>query len=129
MFYEYQLTVNANSVSSEGVTLEMPLSYGKLTQIEVTFPPGCCGLVDVVIERFTHQILPTNISYKMKADDHSIKFDTEINIYDKPYMLVLRAWNNDTLFNHTITCRMIVNEEQSIIVVNSNQLKLNLMGL
>jgi len=107
MFYRYSLTVPASTPSTAPVTKRMYLCHGIIHQVEVGFPPGCAGLVHVVIFRFEHQVWPTNPDGEFAWDDYNVVItDEDFGLVHRPYTLSLRAWSQDDSYRHTITCRI-----------------------
>ena len=107
MFYRYSLTVPASTPATAPVILTCALTHGIVHQVEVAFPPGCAGLVHVSLWRYEHQVWPTNPDESFAWDNYTIVITNEaFGITEVPYELSLRAWSEDTTFNHTIVCRI-----------------------
>lgn len=107
MFYRYSLTVPASTLVSAPATTIMYLAHGIIHQVEVGFPPGCAALVHVAIFRFEHQAWPTNPDGDFAWDDYNVVIRQEnFGLVHRPYTLSLRAWSEDTVYPHTIACRI-----------------------
>ena len=105
MFYEYHLTISPSTPQSTPATLNMPLDFGIIVQVEVEFPPGCYGLAGVrVIER-EHQVFPTNDGEWFISDAYVIRFSPTHDLREPPYALRLEGYNDDTIYPHRITVR------------------------
>ena len=120
MFYDYAFSIAANTTSAAGLTLDMPVDYGVLTRLDVHFPPGCCGLVYVVVERFVHQLFPSNVTGKFRSDNETVIVNCEYDIIDKPFSLTVRGWNYDTRYSHTIDVRLTLKKRESGLIVIAN---------
>jgi len=106
MFYRFSLTVPANTTETVPAELVMRVTAGTIYRVSVGFPPGCAGLVHVAIDRFKHQVWPSNPGGSFAADGYHVDFAEEYELREVPHVLVLRAWNEDELYSHTITCRI-----------------------
>ena len=105
MFYEFALTVPANTAQAVPAELEMPLSPGTVVQVGVQFPRGCVGLVHVQVLDAEHQVWPTNLDGDIAAEGFTVSWPEDLDLADSPYTLTLRAWNDDDTFPHTVTFR------------------------
>lgn len=106
MFYDYPITVPADTSKDAPHTEVLRVTHGVLHRVEIEFPAGCVGLVHLTITRFGHQLFPTNPSASFASDDHTITFDDYIEIYTAPYNLRVDAWSEGTTYDHTITVRL-----------------------
>ena len=108
MFYEFALTVPANTPQAAPAELEMPLSPGTVTLVSVQFPRGCVGLVHVQVLDAEHQVWPTNLDGDISGENATISWPEDHDLVDSPYTFTLRAWNLDDTFPHTVTFRCAV---------------------
>ena len=106
MFYCFLLTVPAETTEANPAELVMRLTAGTVYRVSVGFPLGCVGLVHVAIDRFKHQVWPSNPGASFAWDDYNVDFAEEYELREAPCTLVLRAWNEDDSFAHTVTCRI-----------------------
>ncbi len=105
MLYEFDLTIPANTTQAAPTTLEAHVSAGNVTQVEVQIPLGCKGLTHVQVLDSTHQLWPSNPDANIKGDDARIVWREDHDMDDFPYTLILRGWNEDDSYPHTITFR------------------------
>jgi hypothetical protein len=112
MIYETRLTIPKSTTKSAPVETTLSVSVGMLRGIEISFPPGCCGLAHCVVLYFRHQVWPSNINSDFSGDDQVIKFDEDYKLIDEPLEFVLQGWNDDETFSHTITMRALVKGEE-----------------
>lgn len=108
MFYEYRLTIPANTPSSAPLESSVELDHGRIVGVEIQFPPGCVGLVHGQIRRERHQLWPTNVDGDISGDDARIGWVEDYDLDEEPYVVTLRGWNEDDSFSHTITFRFNV---------------------
>jgi len=97
------LTVTAGSTIASPSTDTLRLIKGTLTWIEVAFPPGPAGYVDVVIMDRNLQIAPANPEQVFSWDDYTFGFSMNYPIDDPPFILTLTGWSPDAKYDHNIT--------------------------
>jgi len=115
MFYEFHITLPANTPEADPVALAAPLAHGIIVHVEVEFPPGCYGLAGVrVIER-EHQIYPTNDDEWFISDAYVIHFTDVHYLYSPPFSLRLEGFNQDDTYQHRITLRFqLIHPEETL---------------
>ena len=105
MFYEYRLTIPANTPATAPTELEVELEHGRIVGVELQFPRGCVGLVHVQVRREHHQLWPSNPDGDIAGEDARISWQEDHYFTEQPYTLTLRGWNEDDSFAHTVTFR------------------------
>lgn len=105
MFYEFKLTIPANTTSAAPTEEVVEISPGRVVAVEIQFPRGCFALVHVAILQELHQLWPSNPDGDIAAEWANIHFEEDHLIDQEPYQLTLRGWNEDDTFPHTITFR------------------------
>lgn len=80
----------------------MGICFGTISQVFVLFPPGHAGLTALQVFYQTRQIFPTTPGEAFVGDDTQYTFEERWPIFEPPYSLLLRAWNADTEYPHTI---------------------------
>ena len=105
MFYEFDLTIPADTPAASPEELEVPLSAGTVTRVEVQFPPGCSGLVKVAVFRSGHQVWPGDPDEAIKGEDALVWWPEDYDLDDPPHAFLLRGWSPGTAYDHTITFR------------------------
>lgn len=108
MFYEFDLTLPANTAEASPVTSVVKLAAGTLTRIGVQFPLGCKGLAHVYIRRALYQVYPVNPAGNVKADGAIIETDESYLLDQPPFEITLYGWNDDDSYSHTITFRFVL---------------------
>ena len=106
MLYEFKLTIPSNTPKSSPLRERVELTRGVIHKVELEFPPGCLGLVHVIIRHFEHQIFPTNRDGDFASDNHVISFPEYYELAYPPYVLTLEGWNEDDTYSHTVTVRI-----------------------
>lgn len=106
MFYDFAITIPANTAKSSPVEQELNLTYGIVHRIEVHFPAYCAGLAHLIVKRFEQQLWPTNPDGSFASDNYTIAFSEHYSLETSPYTLKVEAWNEDDTWPHTITLRI-----------------------
>jgi len=99
--YSYRKTFQPGTTPEEAEELEMPCHWGILTDVRITFPPGCHGVCHVHVDEALHQIFPTNPEDDYALDGYTVLIDDEYELLPDTRMLYLRGYNTGT-YQHTI---------------------------
>jgi hypothetical protein len=110
VFWEYTLTIPANTPASAPVESDVNLSPGTIVRVDVQFPRGCVGLVHVKIWKEEHQVWPVNVDGNIASEGQTVSWPEDYDVTDEPFTLTLRGWNLDDTFAHTITFRFALLE-------------------
>lgn len=113
--YSYSKTFTHGKDKRSQQQLTMPCTYGVLTDVIIHFPAGCFALTNVTINDGLHQVFPTNPSGTYALDDFTIAIEDKYNMEQGKSKLILKGWNEDEEFDHTIKVafRIIPYEEYS----------------
>jgi hypothetical protein len=116
MYYKVELTVPANTVEGSALETMLGLTAGKLTQIQVGFPPGCAGLTYVQIWDKSWQLVPWTPGEALHWDGYVFELPHDYLLSDPPFELRVKAWNLDDVYDHTIWVGVIMLEQAQLIV-------------
>ena len=105
MFYNFPLTIPANTPITAQVTRTCLVSPGRVDRVMVIFPTGCVALVHVRILRATHQLWPSNLDEAFASESEFLDFVENYPLNDPPFEFILSGWNDDDTYSHTITVR------------------------
>lgn len=105
MFYEFDLTVTADTARADPATLEVPLAAGTITQVGIQFPAGCSGMVYASIWRSDHQLWPGDPDEAIAGEDAIVSWAESYDLDDVPFSLLLKAWSPGTTYDHKLTFR------------------------
>lgn len=100
--YSYRKTFTPGTDKESFEELEMPCYWGILTDLIISFPAGCHGLVHVHIDESIHQIFPTNSEEDYVLDDIDMKIPDEYELLPDTRKIYLRGYNEDDTYPHTI---------------------------
>uniref|UniRef100_A0A6H2A1X5 Uncharacterized protein n=1 Tax=viral metagenome TaxID=1070528 RepID=A0A6H2A1X5_9ZZZZ len=101
MFYSFGLPIPANTLKTAPKELEVNLTWGVITEVEIRFPPRCVGLANIKILERRHQLWPTNLDEWFYGDDETIKWDEYHELFEMPAIFTLLGYNGDDTFPHT----------------------------
>lgn len=118
MHYSFDFAIPTNTLEVNKISLACPVNYGMLREVEIFFPWGCAGLVHVQIHRFQRQIFPSNPDSNYSDNDYHLKFEEYYPVLELPYELIVKGWNLDDYFEHTITFRFSVIHPSAISAVS-----------
>lgn len=99
--YSYRHTFAAGGSKNEPEELEMPCSWGILTDVTLSFPPGCHGVVHVHVDESLHQIFPANQEDDYAFDGFPLQIGDEYELLQGTRTIYLRGYNLGT-YPHTI---------------------------
>lgn len=108
MFYEFDLTIPANTPASAPAELTVSMDAGIIKQVEVQLPRGLRSLVHTVAVRSYHQLWPSNPDGSIKGDNARIVWGEDYNLTQPPYSVILRGWSPGTSYSHVVTWRFAV---------------------
>lgn len=115
MLYSYSLTIPPNTPQDNPIELEMPLTPGIISGVDIRFPPGCAGLARCVIKYHEGVIFPSSAESYFAADTYPIQWVENLQFNVIPAVLTLVGWNIDNLYEHTITCHIAITEANSSV--------------
>lgn len=114
MIFAFSITIPPRTYIEDEIYEELPLTKGKLSQVNVFFPPGCAGLVGVRFFRYAFQVLPANFPSWVISDAEDVELPCEVDISAEPYSITLGAYNEDDTYPHTLYIRCRVDVPESV---------------
>ncbi len=114
MFQFISLDVPPNTPESSPESLEIQLTEGVITNWWVGFPPGCVGLVHVAIYEYEHQIIPRAEDQDLYWDGYVFEIPDRYELLEDPYVVEVRAWSEDDIYQHTVTVGVAVEEIEEV---------------
>ena len=114
MFYEFAITVTANTLESAPKEQELKLCAGVIQKVHVLFPPGPHGMVKLRFLAGGHQYLPTNPEGDIASDDEVWRADDEYYELEVPYILKVVAYSPGTTYNHMLRGRISILRPEEI---------------
>lgn len=111
MRFVYTLTIPADTKITDPTSTEIKLIKGRLKHVEIGFPPGCAGMVKVVIMDENIQISPANPEMYHAWDNYVEAFSMNYSLENTLHELTLVGWSPDTVYDHVITFRFDVDPQ------------------
>ena len=113
MFFCWDITIPKNTLEDTPYKKWLNVTKGVITRVDVKFPAGCHGMVNVRLFLENLQLVPLSEDEWITGDDETIPTETGIELSDRPYKLKFVACSPDTDYDHVITVRIEVKEEES----------------
>lgn len=133
MYYDFAVTVPANTAKTSPVKQALKITHGIIHRVEIQFPAGCAGLAHCKINDALHQRWPTNPPGDFSSDDFIIGIDENLEFFTEPYQLEAICWNTDDTYQHIITIRIGLLESKAALmllsVIKGMSKMLRLMGV
>lgn len=108
MIFVEHVTIPANTPASSPVEVDLPVILGTITLVSVQFPPGVNALAHATISWGLYQLFPSNQDAAFSTGGETIAWDEEFLLDAEPALLKLQGWNEDTVYDHTITVRIVM---------------------
>lgn len=102
MVYRVEITIPAETPSTSPAETSMTLCEGTITRSSILFPAGCAGLAYVQIWLGGFQLVPWTRGNWIRGDDHQITVDVGQNVGPAPRLLIVKGYNLDETYPHTI---------------------------
>jgi len=106
LIYAATIQTEANTTEANAVRTILRVSKGLVWRIEVEFPPGCSGLAYLQIFDGAYQMFPSSIGEGAHSDAAIIGFDDLYMKSSEPFEFVIKTWNLDDTWNHTLQVRL-----------------------
>jgi len=108
MIFQLALTIPANTTAVAGMSAELPILPGYVERVWVGFPHGCFGLARVQLWRGESQLLPLTGGEVLAWNNIVYDFPMHYRVDDEPLRFIVRAWNYDESYAHTVTVMVSV---------------------
>lgn len=112
--YEFTKTVTHSTTEATAQKWHLKLTAGIIHYIEIKFPAGCAGLVHVRLLHGIHPVIPLNAEDDINGDNETIPFKEFYPISPGANILDLQAWNEDEVYDHSISVRIGVLTEEEL---------------
>lgn len=116
--YQTDLTIPASTLETSPVQDTVRLNAGTLTRILVRFPPGCANLARTTIHHLGVQIEPWNPDGYIGWDGYVFDIKTEVEIPEGGTDIVVKGWNLDDTYPHTISYDFFVGQKPAETAVS-----------
>ncbi len=103
MLFQTEILVPANTPASAPVETRLPVYPGITQRIWAGFPKGCFGLAHMQIWHSGWQVWPWSPVQSFHWNDYMFTFEDRYPITVEPLELIVRGWNLDDFYGHTLT--------------------------
>ena len=108
MLYSKQITLSSGKTEATATKTYFKVNKGVISNVWITFPPGCAGLVKLRIYSEGHPFLPVNQDNYLRGDNLTFQFPVMFEILEEPMLLTVEAWNEDDTYSHTIDILFLI---------------------
>lgn len=100
-FFHY-LTIPKNTPIATPTTFTLQLPIGMIYRTWIEFPKGCSGLAGVQVWRAVRQVFPLPENTWLRSDNSVLNFAFTHPINTEPYEIILKGYNLDDTYEHTV---------------------------
>ena len=121
MQYTKSVTFSSNGSRTNQTSSTLKCAKGIIHRIDLIFPPGCFGLVNVQLFQAGHPIAPSNEGQVYSADDEIIIIPEFTELPSELNVLTIKGWNEDDTFDHTIRVRIYILPKNVLLPVGATE--------
>ncbi len=121
MLYSKQITLSADKTEAEATRTYFKVNKGVISNMWITFPAGCAGLVKMRIYHEGHPFLPVNKDNYIRGDNYTFQFPVMFEITEEPMRLTVEAWNEDEKHDHTIDVLFLILPKGVVMPVGATE--------
>lgn len=115
MIYEKRVTVPPNTTETNAIEETIDIHPGIVNKVFVLWPRRTAGLGHCQIYWKAHQLWPTTPGSDFAGNGISMEFPEELEVNERPYEFLVRAWNEDDTYPHTVTVQIgIISQGESL---------------
>ena len=121
MLYSKQITISANTSQANSSKSYFKVSKGVISNMWITFPAGCAGLVKLRIYHEGHPFVPVNADNYLRGDNVTFQFPVMFEITEEPMALTVEAWNEDATYDHTVDVLFLILPKALVLPVGATE--------
>ena len=114
MFYDFAITVPANTAERSPVKQALKLTHGVIHGVEVQFPIGTRCRVHCKLLANGHQVWPTNPEGNLASDGFVVAWDDFYELKRAPYQLRAVCWSTADTYAYDIAFRFAILPKETI---------------
>ena len=115
MLFEASITIPKETPSTAPEEKILRIAHGIISKIMVRPRPGHAALAHCVILHHEHQIAPSTENMDFAGDAFPIDWEEYYEVYQPPYELKIKGWNEDDTYEHTFDIFVAVLPRKGII--------------
>ena len=121
MLYSKQITLESGKTEATSTKTYFKVNKGVISNMWITFPAGCAGLVKLRIYHEGHPFVPVNADNYLRGDNVTFQFPVMFEITEEPMALTVEAWNEDETYNHTIDIMFLILPKSVVLPVGATE--------
>ena len=121
MLYSKQILLELGKTEATATKSYFKVNKGVISNIWVTFPPGCAGLVKLRIYSEGHPFVPVNQDNYIRGDGYTFQFPIMFEILEEPMLLTVEGWNEDETYSHTIDVLFLILPKNVVLPVGATE--------
>jgi len=121
MLYSKQITLLAGKTEATATKSYFKVNKGVISDVWITFPAGCAGLVKLRVYHEGHPFLPVNQDNYLRGDNYTFRFPVMFEILEEPMILTVEGWNEDATYNHTIDIMFLILPKGVVLPVGATE--------
>lgn len=122
MIFQGSITIPANTTKENPTVVTFLIDYGIITEIKVRSAFEHAGLTHCTINYHEQQIAPQQDDMYFTGDGQPIDFAEFFEIYQPPFELKIKGWNDDDTVQHAFNIYIVVLPIEAIpqiVIVNA----------
>jgi len=108
MLHSKHIWVPANTTEANAVKTQFLVNQGVIYRVWVSFPPGCCWLVNLRIYHESHPFLPVDKDAYIRGDNITFEYPVMYEIKDAPELITIEAWSDDDTYGQPIDVQFLI---------------------
>jgi hypothetical protein len=108
MFYDFSITVPANTPEYDPIEQILPLTAGVVQKLSIQFPRGTFALVHVKLLYHEFQVWPTNPDGSFNADGYPLEWEESYELDTEPYEMKAVLWSDADTYDYDINIRLSI---------------------
>ncbi len=129
MIFKAEILTPANTLPSAPVITRLGVYPGVTRRVFVGFPRGCCALAHMQIWHWGWQVWPWTPQTSFAWDDYTYTFEDRYPITEEPLELVIKTWNFDDTYPHTLSFAVTLDPEPPEGELDTLRETLQMLGL
>ena len=121
MLYSKQITLTAGKTEATATKKYFKVNKGVISNMWITFPAGCAGLVKLRIYHEGHPFVPVNADNYIRGNNYTFQFPVMFEITEEPMRLTVEAWNEDATYSHTIDILFLILPKGVVLPVGATE--------
>ncbi len=103
MYFYYEIEIPPSIAEIEAIQQKLQLGKGYAEFIDIGIPKGVQRLAKARIYYNEFILVPFNRDMWISGEDATIRIPLEIDLVSPPYNFIIRAYNLDDTFSHTLS--------------------------